>query len=228
MPAPPPPVEPIVDVAAAVRDALRFPLAGQPLEALVTRGARATIVVEPPSLPIPGSLGDPRRTAIAATMAELDRAGATFDRQTLLVAGGLGRRPGHRELELLVPPEFARRFHGRVEVHDAEREDLVEIPDADRPLRVHPALAEADIVVPVTAAETVLNGGAAALLAAADPQRAAHGERLLPARDLGFCRLASRARARTCSGPARRSARSLAHAEHARARRRPPRLPARP
>ena len=136
--APPPPVEPIVDVAAAVRDALRFPLEGQPLEALVSRGARATIVVEPPSLPIPGSLGDPRRTAIAATMAELDRAGATFDRQTLLVAGGLGRRPGHRELELLVPPEFARRFHGRVEVHDAEREDLVEIPDADRPLRVHP------------------------------------------------------------------------------------------
>ena len=168
--APPPPVEPIVDVAAAVRDALRFPLEGQPLEALVSRGARATIVVEPPSLTIPGSLADPRRTAIAATMAELDRAGATFDRQTLLVAGGLGRRPGHRELELLVPPEFARRFHGRVEVHDAEREDLVEIPDADRPLRVHPALVEADIVVPVTAAETVLNGGAAALLAAADPQ----------------------------------------------------------
>ena len=136
--APPPPVEPIVDIAAAVRDALRFPLEGQPLEALVPRGARATIVVEPPSLPIPGSLGDPRRAAIAATMAELDRAGATFDRQTLLVAGGLGRRAGHRELELLVPPEFARRFHGRVEVHDAEREDLVEIPDVDRPVRGPP------------------------------------------------------------------------------------------
>ncbi len=168
--APPPPVEPIVDIAAAVRDALRFPLEGQPLEALVPRGARATIVVEPPSLPIPGSPGDPRRAAIAATMAELDRAGATFDRQTLLVAGGLGRRPGHRDLELLVPPEFARRFHGRVEVHDAEREDLVEIPDVDRPVRVHPALADADVVVPVTAAETVLHGGAAALLAAADGQ----------------------------------------------------------
>ena len=53
--APPPPVEPIADVAAAVRDALRFPLAGQSLEALVPRGGRATIVVEPPALPIPGS-----------------------------------------------------------------------------------------------------------------------------------------------------------------------------
>ena len=74
--APPPPVDPIADVAAAVRDALRFPLAGQPLEALVPRNGRATIVVEPPALPIPGSPSDPRRTAIAATMLELERAGA--------------------------------------------------------------------------------------------------------------------------------------------------------
>ena len=78
--APPPPVEPIADIAAAVRDALRFPLAGQPLEALVTRGGRATVVVEPPALPIPGSPNDPRRTAIAATMIELDRAGRLAQR----------------------------------------------------------------------------------------------------------------------------------------------------
>ena len=51
---PPPPGEPVADVRAAVRDALRFPLAGDPLEALVTRGGRATIVVEPPALPLPG------------------------------------------------------------------------------------------------------------------------------------------------------------------------------
>jgi Lactate racemase N-terminal domain len=179
--APPPPAEPIADVAAAVRDALRFPLEGQPLEALVSRGARATIVVEPPALPIPGSPSDPRRTAIAATMIELDRAGATFDQQTLLVAGGLARRAGHRDLELLVPPEFARRFRGRVEVHDAESENLVEVRDADGPLKVQPALAETDVVVPVTAAETVLNGGAAALLGAADPRamRAASAHSLL-------------------------------------------------
>src|SRR6266545_2691049 len=40
---PPAPVEGVADVGAAVRDALRFPLAGEPLEALVARGARATI-----------------------------------------------------------------------------------------------------------------------------------------------------------------------------------------
>ena len=56
---PPPPGEPVADVRAAVRDALRFPLAGDPLEALVTRGGRATIVVEPPALPLPGALERP-------------------------------------------------------------------------------------------------------------------------------------------------------------------------
>jgi hypothetical protein len=190
---PPPPGEPIADVAAAVRDALRFPLAGQPLEALVPRGGRATIVVEPPALPIPGSLGDPRRTAIAATMTELDRAGAPFEKQTLLVTAGLGRKAGHRELELLVPPEFARRFHGRVEVHDAESPDLVDFGNADRrPLKVNPALVESDVVVPVTAAETVLNGGAATLLAAADAGslRAADAYSLLETSASGGWRLA--------------------------------------
>lgn len=191
--APPPPVEPIADVAAAVRDALRFPLAGQSLEALVPRGGRATVVVEPPGLPIPGSPADPRRTAIAATMLELDRAGAPLEKQTLLVAAGLARRPAQRELELLVHPEFARRFHGRVEVHDAESPDLVEVGEAgQQPLRVHPALAEADIVVPVSAAETVLNGGAATLLAAGGPEalRAADAYSLLETSASGGWRLA--------------------------------------
>ena len=180
--APPPPVEPIADIAAAVRDALRFPLAGQPLEALVTRGGRATVVVEPPALPIPGSPNDPRRTAIAATMIELDRAGASLRDQTLLVAGGLARKAGHHELELLVHPEFARRFHGRVEVHDAEGSDLVEV---SRPGgRLSGSIERSPRPTswcPVSAAETVLNGGPATLLAASSPDvlRAANAYSLL-------------------------------------------------
>jgi lactate racemase-like protein len=183
--APPPPVDPIADVAAAVRDALRFPLAGEPLEALVPRGGRATVVVELPALPLPGSTTDPRRTAIAATMEELARAGVPLDRQTLLVAGGLARRAGSRELEALVPPEFARRFHGHVEVHDAESPDLIDVGSVGRipllPLRVNPSLLRADVVVTVTAAETVLNGGPAALLAASGTEalRAADAYSLL-------------------------------------------------
>jgi Lactate racemase N-terminal domain len=180
--APPPPVEPIADVAAAVADALRFPLSGDPLGRLAPRGGRATIVVEPPSLPLPGANRDPRQTAIAATVAELERSGIPIERQTLLVAGGLARRAGRAELELLVSPEFARRFRGQVVVHDAENPDLVHLGDEGRvPLRVNRALVETDLVVTVTAAETVLHGGPAALLAGAgaDALRAAGSYSLL-------------------------------------------------
>lgn len=166
---PPPPAEAIADVRAAVRDALRFPLAGEPLEALVPRrGGRATIVVEPPSLPLPGTERDPRQEAIAAAVEELERLGIASGYQTLLVAGGLARRAGHDLVASLVSPEFARRFHGHVEVHDVERDDLVEIGNGGFRLRVHPTLVETDVVVVVTAAETVLHGGPAALLGAAD------------------------------------------------------------
>jgi Lactate racemase N-terminal domain len=165
---PPRPGNAVADVGAAVRDALRFPLAGEPLEALVSRGTRATIVVEPPNLPLPGTERDPRQAAIAAAVAELERLGVPTGYQTLLVAGGFARRAGHDQLETLVSPEFARRFHGHVEVHDVESEELVELGTAGAlPLRVHPALVNTDLVVVVTAAETVLHGGPAALVGAA-------------------------------------------------------------
>src|SRR5438552_11299781 len=149
---PPAPGAGVADVRAAVRDALRFPLAGEPLEALVPRrGGRATILVEPPALPLPGTERDPRQDAIAAAVEELERLGIQSGYQTLLVAGGLARRAGHELLTSLVSHEFARRFHGHVEVHDIEREDLVELDGGARvPLRVHPALVETDVVVLVT------------------------------------------------------------------------------
>ncbi len=179
---PPPPADSVADVGAAVRDALRFPLAGGPLEALVSRGSRATILVEPPHLPLPGSERDPRQAAIAAAVAELERLGIPTGYQTLLVAGGLTRRAGNEQLETLVSPEFARRFHGHVEVHDVEREDLVDLGTAGSiPLRVHPALVRTDVVVVVTAAETVLHGGPAAFVGAAGTEvlRAAGADSLL-------------------------------------------------
>jgi hypothetical protein len=164
---PPPPGEAPADVPAAVRDALRFPLAGNPLEALVTRGGRATIVVEPPALPLPGAVPDPRQDALAAAAAELERAGVPSERQTLLVASGLMRRPSAREMEAMgiVSHSFARRFRGTVAIHDAEDPGLVELePDVNTPLRLHRALLDTDLVLTVSAAETVLDGGPALLL----------------------------------------------------------------
>jgi hypothetical protein len=167
---PPPPGEAIADVRAAVRDALRFPLAGESLAALATRGGRATIVVEPPSLPLPAPQVDPRQDALAAASAELERAGIPSERQTLLVASGLMRRPDRRELEQqgIVSPTFARGFQGTVEIHDAEDPGLVELGQAGSvPLRVNRALVETDLVLTVSAAETVLHGGPAVLTGAA-------------------------------------------------------------
>jgi hypothetical protein len=165
---PPPPGAAVSDVAAAVRDALRFPLEGDSIETLAARRTRATIVIEPPALPIPGSPNDPRQLAIGAVVDELERLGILTGYQTILVAGGLARRLGKRELEALVTPDLARRFHGRVVVHDVEGPDLLQVEGAATPpFRVNPALVETDLVVVVSAAESVLHGGPAALLAAA-------------------------------------------------------------
>lgn len=170
---PPAPGQALDDVGAAVVEALRFPLEGEPLRALLGAGRRprATIVVEPPALPIPGAAPDPRRLALTATIEELERAGVPTGYQTLLVGGGLGRRAGQRELTELVAPELARRFHGHVEAHDVESPDLVAIGQSGRvELRVHPKLVDTDLVVVVTAAETVLHGGPAALVSAASAE----------------------------------------------------------
>jgi Lactate racemase N-terminal domain len=170
------------DVSAAVRDSLRFPLAGEPLESLARGARRATILVEPPALPIPGVPADPRQLAIGAVVDELERLGIPSGYQTILAAAGLGRKPTQRELGALVAPELARRFHGRVVVHDIEDTELA-VLDADAlpPLRLNAALVETDLVVVVGAAETVLHGGPASLLAASGPEtlRAAAASSLL-------------------------------------------------
>ncbi len=162
---PPPPTDVLREVAEATREALRFPLSGPPLASLVTPGGTATVVVEPLALPIPSAIPDPRQDALAATVEELERLGVS--QITILVAGGLHRRSSPREIGLLVPPEFRRRFRGRLIVHDAESEELVELGvAAGVHLRVAPALVETDLVVTVTAAESVLNGGPSALVRA--------------------------------------------------------------
>ena len=187
------PGEGVADVAAAVREALRFPLEGESLEAVARRGSRATIVVEPPAQPIPSVAADPRRLAIGAVVDELERCGIATGYQTILVAAGLARRTSQKELESLVTPELARRFHGRVVVHDVESPELVELEDsAVPPFRVDPSLVETDLVVVVSAAETVLNGGPAALLAAsnAEPLRASSADSLLETRAAQGWRLA--------------------------------------
>jgi hypothetical protein len=192
---PPPEPRQVVDVPEAVRDALRYPLSGRPLEELAPRGGRATLVVEPASLPLPGAPQDARQTAIAAAIGELERCGIPDERQTILVAGGLGRRFAQHDLERLLSPQPARAFRGRVVVHDAEGDDLVPLAGG---LRVNPVLVETDVVLVVTAAETVVHGGPGALVAASDAgtvRAAAGADSLLDAARSPVWRLALRVEA---------------------------------
>jgi hypothetical protein len=189
----PPPLDPIADVGAAVVEALRYPLAGEPLGSLASRGGRATVVVQPAELPVPTVPEDPRRDAVAAVLDELARAGVARDRITLLVAGGLTRRAGRRELETLLRPDRARDFRGRIVVHDCEADDLRPVDVGGRRIRVHPALLDTDLVVAVGAGETVLHGGATALVGACGPGtlRGARAVSLLEIRNAEGWRLAS-------------------------------------
>src|SRR4029077_703547 len=119
--------------------------------------------------------------AISAVVEALEGLGIPSRNQTLLVAGGLARRASRPEIAALVTPEFRRRFHGRVAVHDAADPELAGIPQGAPRVRVARELVETDLVVVVSAAETVLHGGPAPLLAAADAetQRRATAESLL-------------------------------------------------
>jgi hypothetical protein len=164
---PPPPLDPLRDIAAAVGEALRYPLSGPPLPELVTRGGRVTIVVEPRSLPLPGAPTDPRQPAVAAVIDQLERLGMPAEKHTILIAGGLEQRAGRRELEGVLRPTEARDFRGTVAVHDATSPDLrpLELQGA-APVRIHGSLLDADLVVSITAAETSERGGACALLGA--------------------------------------------------------------
>jgi Lactate racemase N-terminal domain len=175
---PPAPPTRVVDVPAAVRDALSFPLSGEPLDSLARPGARVTIVVEPPALPVPGAQIDPRPLALATVLDELERLGIRDEDVTILVAGGLSRRAGRRELERLLPPPDARTFRGHVLVHDAAASELAPLGQT---VGINPAVVEADVALVVSSAETVVHGGPGALLAACDAAtvRAAAGARSL-------------------------------------------------
>ena len=174
---PPPPPARVVDVRAAVRDALRFPLDEQPFTELrLPTAARVTIVVEPPALPLPGAQTDSRREALATVLDELTASGVRDERQTILVSGGLSRKLGRRDLERLLPPPEARAFRGRVVVHDAADPVLTPIAlDDGTEARIAPGLLDADLVIVVSSAETVADGGPAALLSACDANTVRRG-----------------------------------------------------
>ena len=106
---PPPPATAIVDVPAAVRDALRFPLDGpSPRPRRDPRRARRRSSSSRPRCRSPAhrSTRGGMRSRRPWTSSRL---GVPDEKQTILVAWGLARRPRRKELAALVSPRFARR-----------------------------------------------------------------------------------------------------------------------
>ena len=120
-----------------------------------------TIVVEPPALPVPGRVIDPRPRALAAARRRAGAVGIPDERQTILVAGGLAATPGARELEQRSSRrQRAARSVDDVLVHDAEDpSSSSRLGDGDRPPSPARSLEADLVVVTVGAAETIVHGG---------------------------------------------------------------------
>src|SRR5690349_13641480 len=74
-----------------------------------------------------------------------------------------------RPLESLLRPDQRRDFRGAIVVHDCEADDLRPVVAGGHSTRVHPTLVETDLIVTVGAGESVLHGGATALVDASVP-----------------------------------------------------------
>ena len=205
---------PIADVGAAVRDALRFPLAGAAArDARRAREAARRSWSSRPRCRSPARSATrarprssrPRRRARAAR--HPDRAPDDPRR-----GGPRAPAPAARRSRALVAPEFALRFHGRVEVHDAEAPDLVEIGDhaGDPAARQPRARRDGRRRRRDRGRDGAARrpGGAARPPAGAEALRAAGADSLLETR--GVARLAARARARARARRARPADRRLA------------------
>ena len=125
---PAPSDHPIADVGAAVRDALRFPLAGPPLESLVPREAgrrrssssRPRSRSRPPSTTRGSTRSRPRSRSWSAPGSR-----PAARRSSSPAASGAG--PGAPSSSSSSRRSSRLRFHGLVNVHDVEADDLVPI-----------------------------------------------------------------------------------------------------
>ena len=110
--APPPPLDPLVDIRAAVAEAFRYPLSGPALGAVAPRGGRATIVVQPPGLPLPSVEQDPRRDVLAAVLDELELHGVQRERHTSSSPAASAGAPADASSSCSCGPTGPARFRG--------------------------------------------------------------------------------------------------------------------
>ena len=150
------PLEPVADLAAAVREAVARPLDSPPLAEVARDAGRVTIAFDDPTVPCYAPVWP---TAIPIVLETLERAGVERERVTLLCANALHRRFTTDELAKLIGKDLAREFaaDGRLLCHDAEDPDGLEHlgdTEAGHPVDVSKRVTGSDLTIYVNASTT--------------------------------------------------------------------------
>lgn len=128
----------LADEDAGIRAALRSPVTGPPLRALVEGARRVAVVFPDLTRPMPN------RTVLPPLLDELARAGVPDDHVTLLCATGTHRQATAAEMAELIGAELLARY--RVVDHDAQSDEHVAVGEVDGvPVRLQREYVEADL-----------------------------------------------------------------------------------
>ncbi|MEK7700821.1 MAG: lactate racemase domain-containing protein [candidate division NC10 bacterium] len=152
---------PLADLDSAVREALAGPRGLPRVRDLVRPGASVTIAFDDATV---ASYGPIRGVAIKAVLEELDAAGVSRARVTLVCANALHRKLRLSELARIIGEELVREFGARLLCHDAEDPDAIvdlgRTPEHGYPVEVHRLVVESDLTVYVNARHNRgFNGG---------------------------------------------------------------------
>jgi hypothetical protein len=152
---------PLADLDSAVREALAAPRGLPRVRDLVRPGASVTIAFDDATV---ASYGPIRGVAIKAVLEELDAAGVSRARVTLVCANALHRKLRPSELARIIGEELVREFGARLLCHDAEDPDAIvdlgRTPEHGYPVEVHRLVVESDLTVYVNARHNRgFNGG---------------------------------------------------------------------
>ncbi len=159
---PNPPLEPLPDPDAAIRQALLHPVAGDPLFARLRPGMKVTIAIDDISLPLPPmQTPDVRERILSIVLDMLSDYGV--DDVELIVATSLHRRMTAAEIRRMVGGRIFREFYpDRLYNHDAEAPDgLVELgrTSLDERVILNRRAAESDLLIYVNINLVPMDGG---------------------------------------------------------------------
>jgi hypothetical protein len=159
---PQPPLQPIPDPDAAIRQALIRPEAGDPLFAQLRPGMKVTIALDDISLPLPQMrLPDLRERILRIVLSQLADYGV--EDVHLIIATSLHRRMTAAEIRRMVGARIFRDFYpDRLYNHDAEAPDgMIELgrTDLDERVIINRRAAHSDLVIYVNINLVPMDGG---------------------------------------------------------------------